>query len=324
MVSKTENEFGVVKASTSFSGTRLIPDNVQDNATWFCVASTGYDTWLHTWDIPHASCVQLAEFKTKYRQETYSLWQNWKHLTKSINTSYAYVGNVATATTVETNYEYANANTMNPTAKVVSASDNQNNRVEIKYAHDVSNTAFINAHIYSTPIVEKEFKGLELIGGNRTVYNSLLPNQFYRTLTDGTEVLWEQIEDIDATTGNVRQYSREQGIKTAIFWGNNAQYPVAKVSGADYNTAKIYISQSILDNPATTDQQMRDELNKIRVNLVGALVVSYTYNALGNMTSQTDVKGMTTFYEYDSLNRLKNIKDQDGLIVKSYDYHYKP
>jgi YD repeat-containing protein len=41
------------------------------------------------------------------------------------------------------------------------------------------------------------------------------------------------------------------------------------------------------------------------------------------MTSSTDAKGMTTYYEYDAFQRLKTIKDQNGNILKQTDYHYK-
>jgi hypothetical protein len=40
------------------------------------------------------------------------------------------------------------------------------------------------------------------------------------------------------------------------------------------------------------------------------------------MTSSTDTKGMTTYFEYDGLQRLMNVKDQNGNILKSYDYNY--
>jgi hypothetical protein len=35
------------------------------------------------------------------------------------------------------------------------------------------------------------------------------------------------------------------------------------------------------------------------------------------------VNGRTTFYEYDSFNRLYLVKDHDGNILKQYTYHYK-
>lgn len=48
----------------------------------------------------------------------------------------------------------------------------------------------------------------------------------------------------------------------------------------------------------------------------------YTYQPWVGMTSAIDPKGFTTSYEYDSFQRLQHIKDNDGNIVKSYDYRY--
>jgi YD repeat-containing protein len=61
----------------------------------------------------------------------------------------------------------------------------------------------------------------------------------------------------------------------------------------------------------------------LRLNLPYAQITTYTYTLLVGMTSQTDPKGMTTFYEYDNYQRLKSIKDQSGNIIKGLDYHYK-
>jgi len=44
---------------------------------------------------------------------------------------------------------------------------------------------------------------------------------------------------------------------------------------------------------------------------------------LVGMTSATDAAGVTTYYEYDELQRLKQVKDQEGNIVKQHIYHYK-
>jgi YD repeat-containing protein len=41
------------------------------------------------------------------------------------------------------------------------------------------------------------------------------------------------------------------------------------------------------------------------------------------MKTATDPNGVTTYYEYDAFQRLKNVKDQDGKLIKNYVYHYK-
>jgi len=126
----------------------------------------------------------------------------------------------------------------------------------------------------------------------------------------------------NALNGNIIEQSKFQGPKDVYLWGYKNKFPVAKISNSDYNLAKLILNQSILDNPAN-DDQLRGELNKLRSNLPNALVTTYTYKPLVGMTSQTDAKGMTTYYEYDAFQRLKTIKDQNGNILKQTDYHYK-
>lgn len=60
----------------------------------------------------------------------------------------------------------------------------------------------------------------------------------------------------------------------------------------------------------------------IRVHPRDAMITSYTYKPMVGMTSMTDAKGLTTYYEYDDLQRLLNIKDHEGNIVKHFDYHF--
>ncbi len=123
--------------------------------------------------------------------------------------------------------------------------------------------------------------------------------------------------------GNIRQYHKKDNVLKTILWGYNSQYPVAEIVGSDYATVSTIITnQSLLDNPAN-DTSLRDYLHTLRTSLPNAMVTTYTYIPLIGMTSSTDPKGMTTFYEYDDFQRLKSIKDQKGNIIKSYDYHYK-
>jgi YD repeat-containing protein len=61
----------------------------------------------------------------------------------------------------------------------------------------------------------------------------------------------------------------------------------------------------------------------VRIYPKDALLTTYTYEPLIGMTSSTDAKGETTTYEYDNFQRLMNLKDKDGNIVKHMDYHYQ-
>jgi len=65
------------------------------------------------------------------------------------------------------------------------------------------------------------------------------------------------------------------------------------------------------------------QIDDVRFYPATAQMSTYTVDPLVGMTSSTDAKGETTYYEYDSFQRLKNIKDKDGNIIKHTDYHYQ-
>lgn len=75
---------------------------------------------------------------------------------------------------------------------------------------------------------------------------------------------------------------------------------------------------------STIDLQGSGLIDEVSLCPANSEITTYTYKPLIGLTSTTDPKGMTTYYEYDSFQRLKYIKDQNGNILKSYDYHYKP
>ena len=60
----------------------------------------------------------------------------------------------------------------------------------------------------------------------------------------------------------------------------------------------------------------------IRIHPVDANMVTYTYDPTGSLTSSTDAKSLTTYYEYDSFQRLRNIRDYQKNITKSICYNY--
>ncbi|MBB5644209.1 hypothetical protein [Pedobacter cryoconitis] len=65
-------------------------------------------------------------------------------------------------------------------------------------------------------------------------------------------------------------------------------------------------------------------IDELKLYPADASMTTCTLDPLIGIKNKTDDKGQTTYYEYDNFQRLKNVKDQNGNIIKNYDYHYKP
>jgi YD repeat-containing protein len=69
--------------------------------------------------------------------------------------------------------------------------------------------------------------------------------------------------------------------------------------------------------------QLSGQIDDVRIFPKDALMTTYTYSPLVGETSETDPSGRSQIYQYDGLNRLQTVRDQDNNIVKQYDYEYQ-
>lgn len=149
----------------------------------------------------------------------------------------------------------------------------------------------------------------------------LLPGNLYSAARTNSAVPVKQVLSYD-NYGNIREQQQIDSTRETYLWGYNSLYPVAKVIGSSYTSASGLVNQSTLDNPSTSDNDMRNELNKLRTGLPNAQVWTYTYKPGIGMTSETDPQGNTTYYNYDSLGRLIEARDKDGHLLETHKYHY--
>lgn len=61
----------------------------------------------------------------------------------------------------------------------------------------------------------------------------------------------------------------------------------------------------------------------VRLYPADAQMTTYTHDPVIGVTSVSDANNKPAFYEYDKLNRLNIIRDQDGNIIKHYQYYYQ-
>lgn len=118
--------------------------------------------------------------------------------------------------------------------------------------------------------------------------------------------------------GNIISVSKANDVVLTYLWGYSKTYPVAEIQNAT-------IAQVNSLSPGISLLEAGNQSERLRISngLPGASITFYTYKPLIGMTSKTDPTGITTYYEYDDFGRLKTIKDDDGKILKSYEYNYK-
>jgi YD repeat-containing protein len=139
--------------------------------------------------------------------------------------------------------------------------------------------------------------------------------------------------------GNPWQFNKTDERPITIVWGYSNTKIIAVIEGVDYSQASNWyyansgnsfnglstLSDNDIDD--NSEQVLRDNLNDLRQiiheNDPNVRVDTYTYDPLIGVTSITDPKGYTVYYEYDDFNRLKQVKDADGHILSENEYNYK-
>jgi len=119
--------------------------------------------------------------------------------------------------------------------------------------------------------------------------------------------------------------------KICYLWSYAGSYPVAKIVGLNYAEVGQYgiNIEQLWENQNPEQEDVEDIRNKLENT--GALVTTYTYFPSIGMKTETDFRGITTYYKYDGLGRLKEIKagkkdepdsDENLLNIESYKYNY--
>ncbi len=206
-------------------------------------------------------------------------------------------------------------------------------------------------NVIKNPIEVVKYVDGNAIEGTYTEYdrvaNSFLPEEIYKLKKSDTDNfvsilensgtrsdLFYKIQDISYNdNGNVIEYHKENNESVYYIWGYRGQYPIIKIESSSSVIDNAFL-QELIDDHDFTGSQVKADIDadiafiKSSIADIGTMVTKsdmvsiYTYAPLIGKTSETAPNGLTTYYEYDSSGRLEFIKDNDGNILKQYDYHY--
>ena len=110
------------------------------------------------------------------------------------------------------------------------------------------------------------------------------------------------------------------------YWSNtNASYSVGgttKVTTGKLINGWTYFEHTVTGSSSLTVSGSGG-IDELRIYPANAQMTTYTYSPLIGKTTECDAESRVTYYVYDGFGRVAYIKDQDGNIVKTFQYHYK-
>lgn len=229
-------------------------------------------------------------------------------------------------------YEYDNYEHTNPTKLITKSSNGKSRLVKRYYPSDliltgpteIARKTLVAKNMLNPVMQEETFEDGAAVMVMKKDYkinpNGIpLANSISTKVRKATTELRLQFSEYNIY-GKILEQSKTNDVKEVYFWGYNSRFPVAKILNTDYNTAKGIINQDVLNNPSS-DEVLRNELNKLRTQLPNARVTTYTFSTPFGISSVTNENGITVYYEYDTRGRLKLIRDKDKKIVKKFCYN---
>ncbi|MDR0874461.1 MAG: hypothetical protein LBN27_13525 [Prevotellaceae bacterium] len=283
------------------------------------------------WLFPAFSVTNGGFSTLEVAVRAYTLHSEWLQKEKTVTTKYFNNGLNNVVTTVE--YLYDNTNYLPKQLKTTSSSGKT---IENKINYTSTNSDMKSKHIVNLLADKSQYIDNVLSEQQKIHYkyenNQYLPEYITYKTTTNQPVEKIRYNNYD-NKGNILQKIGQGNVPVTYLWSYKGQYPIAEIKNATYDQVKNALTETLITRVTNADTPASNDLtaiNNLRNTLPNAFVTTYTYKPLVGVTKTTDPRGITTYYEYDNVGRLKTTyigeKDANGnetkKVLKTYDYHY--
>ncbi len=111
---------------------------------------------------------------------------------------------------------------------------------------------------------------------------------------------------------NLVELTGKDSISISYLYGHSETLPIVRATGVDHAT---------LETAFIALGQDREALRS-HASTQHAQITTYYYDPLFGITKIVDANGRASYYDYDKLGRLVEVKDHDGNVLKRYNYQY--
>lgn len=265
-----------------------------------------------------------------FSYNTYTLRADWNKLVQKTDKSYFNQGKDSVLTT--TQFEYDPVNYLcNKTSTISSDRKNIEERVNYSYIDDLmKGQSKMNFPLTKSKYVDNTF--IESLNTNYSLINlgetsTSLPSSIQYQTANSIPKTYIDYNGYDFY-GNHQSIVWNSSQKSSYIWSYKGAYPIFEIKNASYDEVKTalgYTDTQMISLTKSSTPDVAGLRNKLDTYFKdkSVQITSFTYNPLIGAVTQTDPRGVTTYYTYDTFNRLQTIKDAEGSIIQKYDYNYQ-
>ena len=222
--------------------------------------------------------------------------------------------------------------TLSPKTITITNSDGRLFKTVNEYPFECTSSVCVgmyNQNMADQVVASRQYVGNTLVRLDSTLFvnqntNWYYPYKQFEQRYGGSLYEKLQLTDYD-DHGNPCTLIENQTDVSALVWGFNSAYPVAKIAGKTY--LELASSSSTANKigqikSTTSPSTMTTRLVELRSLLPSdVLVATYNYKPLFGVSAITAENGYTTYYDYGTDGKLSAVRDNDG-PQQQFTYQY--